>query len=109
MVLRGGLRVAIALPKASQTCSIGLRSGNLVGQSIWRISSLSRNSSTRRALCDLALSSIKMKSGPRAPLKRRKANIGLQDLIPIPHTNHRASFKDMERCTAIQHDACLDH
>ncbi|GBL71644.1 hypothetical protein AVEN_62928-1 [Araneus ventricosus] len=107
MVLGGGLRVEIALPRASQTCSIGLRSGDLAGQSIRRISSLSRNSSTRRALCGLALSSIKMNSGPTA--SHEKANIGLQDLIPIPHTSHSASFKDMERCSAIQHDACPDH
>ncbi|GBO40102.1 hypothetical protein AVEN_122345-1 [Araneus ventricosus] len=104
MVLGRGLRVAIALARASQTSSIGLMSGDLAGQSIRRISSLSRNSSTRRALCGLALSSIKMNSGPTAPL-----NIGLQDLIPIPHTSHSASFKDMERCLAIQHDDCPDH
>ncbi|GBL83406.1 hypothetical protein AVEN_110709-1 [Araneus ventricosus] len=107
MVLGGGLRVAIALPRASQTCSMVLRSGDLAGQSIRRISSLSRNSSTRRALCGLALSSIKMNLG--ANCTPEKANIGLQDLIPIPHTSHSAYFKEMERCSAIQHDACPDH
>ncbi|GFY01222.1 hypothetical protein TNCV_5076891 [Trichonephila clavipes] len=29
----------------------------------------------------------------------------LQDLFPIPHTSHRASFRDRERCTTIQHVA----
>ncbi|GBL91664.1 hypothetical protein AVEN_82612-1 [Araneus ventricosus] len=84
-----------------------LRSGDLAGQSIRRISSLSRNSSTRRSLCGLALSLIKMKSGVH--FTPEKANIGLQDLIPIPHTSHSASLKDMERCSAIQHDACPDY
>ncbi|GFX53525.1 hypothetical protein TNCV_4653111 [Trichonephila clavipes] len=38
-----------------------------------------------------------------------KANIGLQDLIPIPHSSHGVSFKDVEVCEAIQRDACPDH
>lgn len=66
---RRGLRVAIALHRTSQTYSMGLKSGYLAGQSIRRISSVSRKSSTRLALCDQALSSIKMKSGATAPLK----------------------------------------
>ncbi|GFX60695.1 hypothetical protein TNCV_4976711 [Trichonephila clavipes] len=70
MIIGEGLRVAIFLARASQTCSIGLRSEGLIGQSIQRTSSLSRNVSTRRSLCGLALSSIKMNSEIHATLKR---------------------------------------
>src|SRR5215813_8030669 len=38
MVLGGGLRVAIALPRAYQACSMELRLGDLAGQYIQRIS-----------------------------------------------------------------------
>ena len=57
-----GRQFAVALPRASPTCSTGLRSGDVLGQSIRQISSLSNNSSTRRILCGLALSSIKLNS-----------------------------------------------
>lgn len=35
-----------------------------------------------------------------------KANIVLQDHIPKPHISHNTSFKDVEGCVAMQHDAC---
>ena len=69
MILRCDLRLAVALPRASQTCSIGLRSGGLLFQSIRRISSRSTNSLTRRALFGHVSSSIKLNSGETAPLK----------------------------------------
>ncbi|GFX97717.1 hypothetical protein TNCV_3066041 [Trichonephila clavipes] len=50
---------------------MGFKSGEYAGQSIRVISSLSSSSSTARVLCDRALSSIKMKSGPMAPRNRR--------------------------------------
>ncbi|GFU37946.1 hypothetical protein TNCV_5043281 [Trichonephila clavipes] len=70
MVLGGGLRITIILPRVSQGCSIGLRSTDLVGRLIWQISSFFRNSLTRWALCGFVASSIEMKSGPSAPVKR---------------------------------------
>ncbi|GFU25612.1 hypothetical protein TNCV_3621781 [Trichonephila clavipes] len=57
-------------------------SGDLNDQSIRRISSLSRNPSTRRALCGHALSSIKIE--PHTPLKRR-----IKDSRPHSYTSHQ--------------------
>lgn len=37
-----------------------------------------------------------------------KRNIGLQDHIPIPRTNHSASFKVMKECAAMQHGSYPD-
>ncbi|GFX87072.1 hypothetical protein TNCV_2637121 [Trichonephila clavipes] len=63
----GGWRPATRLPRASQTCSIGLMSGEHAGHSIRTIPSSKRKSSfTRLAQCGLQLSSIKMKSFPIA-------------------------------------------
>ncbi|GFY12428.1 hypothetical protein TNCV_1798501 [Trichonephila clavipes] len=44
---------------------MGFKSGEYAGQSIQMISSLSSSSSTARVQCGRALSSIKMKSGPK--------------------------------------------
>ncbi|GFU72605.1 hypothetical protein TNCV_4838331 [Trichonephila clavipes] len=49
---------------------MGFKSGEYAGQSIRVTSSLSSSSSTARVRCGRALSSIKMKSGPMAPLNR---------------------------------------
>ncbi|GFT27871.1 hypothetical protein TNCV_10791 [Trichonephila clavipes] len=38
-----------------------------------------------------------------------QANIGLQDLIPVPHSSPSASLKDMEVYATIQRDACPDY
>lgn len=35
-----------------------------------------------------------------------KVDIGLEDCISMPYVSHRVSFKDLEDCVAIQHDAC---
>lgn len=48
--------------------------------------------------------SVKMKSGPTASLKRQTKNH-----IPIPLIRHSVSFKDMEWCAAMLHDAYSDH
>lgn len=45
----------------------------------------------------------------RANCTPDNVNIGLLDLIPIPHSIHSVSFKNMEGYAAIQHDACADH
>ncbi|GFV81161.1 hypothetical protein TNCV_3742221 [Trichonephila clavipes] len=84
-------------PKRSSSRDVGLRSEDLAGQSIWQISSLSRNSSTRRALCGFELSSIKMSSEPHAPLKRHRAK------RPYPYTSrvtesHHVFQRHGERC-----------
>ncbi|GFX95426.1 hypothetical protein TNCV_3684781 [Trichonephila clavipes] len=36
-------------------------------------------------------------------------NIWFQDLIPIPHICHNASFKDMEVSATIQRNVCSVH
>lgn len=56
----------MAFPRSFQTCSIGLRSGDFAGQSIWWISFSSRKSLTLWVLCGLALLSVTWKSGPAA-------------------------------------------
>ncbi|GFT90755.1 uncharacterized protein TNCV_2777421 [Trichonephila clavipes] len=38
-----------------------------------------------------------------------RANIGLQDLIPIPHSSHNASYKDIAVCVALQSNTCPSH
>ncbi|GFS66734.1 hypothetical protein TNCV_229761 [Trichonephila clavipes] len=64
----GGLgHAAMRRPSMSQTCSIGLMSGEHAGNSIRCIVSASSMFSTRRALCGRALSSWKTKESPMAP------------------------------------------
>ncbi|GFY30360.1 hypothetical protein TNCV_4066101 [Trichonephila clavipes] len=65
-VCRGGWRPETHIPRASQTCSIGLMSGEHAGLSIRTIPSSKGKFSARLARCDLQLSSIKMKSSPIA-------------------------------------------
>ncbi|GBM93880.1 hypothetical protein AVEN_213444-1 [Araneus ventricosus] len=70
------------------------------GLEIWlanpsgRISSLSRDLSTRRKLCSSRYRPLKSNSGPTAPLKEAEHRGSRSH--PIPHTSHSASFKDME-------------
>ncbi|GFW68343.1 hypothetical protein TNCV_2263321 [Trichonephila clavipes] len=53
----------------------------------------------------LAFSSIKIKSGPTAPVKRR--TLGSKTSLYL--TSYNVSFKDMEISVAIQRDSCLDY
>ncbi|GFT41773.1 hypothetical protein TNCV_4708271 [Trichonephila clavipes] len=64
--LWGGWWPATRFSRASQTCSIGLMSGEHAGHSIRTIPSSKRKSYTRLARCGLQLSPIKMKSSPIA-------------------------------------------
>ncbi|GBM79906.1 hypothetical protein AVEN_173890-1 [Araneus ventricosus] len=59
-------RSAALLPRMSQTCSIGLMSGEYACQSIRRIPSSKKKLPTCRARCGLALSSMRMDSFPIA-------------------------------------------
>ncbi|GFU03350.1 hypothetical protein TNCV_3338631 [Trichonephila clavipes] len=99
--------------KVEYPCSIRMRSGDITGQSILRISSPFRNSSTRCSTC-LALSSIKAVFGKKMfQILVLFFNINLRhsknERIPIAHSNHSASCKDIEACAAIQRVACPDH
>ncbi|GFW47886.1 hypothetical protein TNCV_2400731 [Trichonephila clavipes] len=82
-----------------------MRSEDLIGQS-----QLGKYILTFQKLIDrinsmcLALSSIKRKS--RSTARVKKVIIGLQDLIPIPHSSHSASYKDIAVCAAIQNNGC---
>ncbi|GFW94914.1 uncharacterized protein TNCV_3397931 [Trichonephila clavipes] len=95
-------RAAIRLPKASYTCSMGFKSGEYAVQSIRLKSSLSSSSSTARVICDRALSSIKMKSGPMAPRNRRT----WRRTIAI-HV-YRPSIENVELSSPVQHNASPD-
>ena len=97
MVLREGLQLAVTFPRASQTYCIGLKSGNLLGQTIQRIYSVCTNSWTRRALRGPSLSSILLNSVPIAPLKE-----GLKNLIPVLLSSHNATFEDMQGCDGVR-------
>ncbi|GFY24872.1 hypothetical protein TNCV_2690631 [Trichonephila clavipes] len=91
---RRGLRVVILLPTASQACSIGRRSGNLTGQSVYSVNILIFQKSHV----------VILQNKIEANCTREKANI----VIPIPHIIHRASFKDLEVYADSQRDACSD-
>ncbi|GFU70631.1 uncharacterized protein TNCV_641611 [Trichonephila clavipes] len=39
----------------------------------------------------------------------KKASVGLQDLITVPHRSHRAYCKHIKVCAAIQRDACTNY
>ena len=76
--MEGDYAVQGLVQRPSQICSIGLRSGDLEGQSILQISSSPRKSLIILALCGRALSSINwLKSTPE------QSYIGFKDLIPI--------------------------
>lgn len=59
------------LPRMSHTCFMRFKSETLAGFSIRWISSLSKNTSTAAMCLRVALSSMKRKSEPTAPLNRR--------------------------------------
>ncbi|GBM10044.1 hypothetical protein AVEN_236746-1 [Araneus ventricosus] len=66
----GKLRPAIPLPIRPHRCSMGFRSGDLAGDAICGMVSLSSFLRTNRALCGRALSSINIMSVPIAAIRR---------------------------------------
>lgn len=101
-----GFRYTNGFPKSYQTCSIGLRSGDLEGQYIRQIFSSPRKSSIMLALCGFALLSINIKSGRTTP--RNNFNIGFKDLIPRAMCIKSTHIKDIQCCTTAQYYASPD-
>ena len=64
-------REEMAFCSISHACSMGFKSGDLAGQSNRTIADCSRYRLVMRALCARTLSSIRMKSGPIAPVYGR--------------------------------------
>ena len=101
-------RAEMALCSMSHTCSMWLRSGKRAGQSIrTMVASWRRYLLVTMALCGLALSSIKMNSGPIAPAYGRTYTY--QDLINVPLARQAAVINDMKVSLALHADSRPHH
>lgn len=100
------MQVAVAHPRDSHTCSIGLKSGDFLGQSNPQVSSISREALITWVLCYCALSSTEMKPDSAVKQKREHG-------VPKPnnYTSHLSQCLLRRRgvLSDYANDASRDH
>lgn len=91
-VSRRGFSVVVALSTVPRICCIRLRSGGLVAQPFGQLSSISwiRNHKDELYWAECCFS-LKWNQGN---YRTERANVGLQDCIPVLHSSHTTTFKE---------------
>ena len=104
-MLGGCCQAEICLPNASQACSVGFISGDIAGQSIRWISSLSRQYVVHQ-LSSIWTSIIAHKNEVWTNCTSEKSHMWFQYLLSVPLGIHSTTVKVVQICTSTEHYAC---